>query len=130
MTDVNPLRPGDAVPHFEVSTLEGSVVSYAAIWQHRNLVLVTLPPAGPDSSYVSELTARGPEFHERKSACVITRDRVAGLPPPGVLVADRWGKIVHAATESQVADLPPPEELLEWLEYLEHRCPECEGEAR
>jgi hypothetical protein len=49
---------------------------------------------------------------------------------PGVVVADRWGEIVHVATTSQVDILTSPEDLLDWLDYLEKRCPECEGEAK
>jgi hypothetical protein len=46
------------------------------------------------------------------------------------VVADRWGEIVHIAAPSGIAGLPDPGELLEWLDYVEHRCPECEGETR
>lgn len=127
---MNRLQRGDAVPHFEVRTLEGTVLGYSAVWQRQNLVLVALPAGGGDGDYLSALSARRAEFHDRASACVVTRDHVEGLPSPGVLVADRWGEIVFVATGSHVADLPPPAELLDWLEYVGHRCPECEGEAR
>jgi len=26
--------------------------------------------------------------------------------------------------------LPTPEDLLDWIRYVENRCPECEGEAK
>jgi hypothetical protein len=60
----------------------------------------------------------------------VTADRVPGIQSPAVVVADRWGEIVHVATTSRVDDLTSPEELLEWVDYLHRRCPECEGEAK
>jgi hypothetical protein len=124
------LERGDQVPHFEVNTLAGDVFSYSTIWQRRNLVLVSLPDADHEGGYPSTLAARGRDFEEQNAACVITRDRVPGVPTPGAIVADRWGEIVHVVTAAHVDELPPPSELLDWLEYVERRCPECEGEAR
>jgi len=46
-----------------------------------------------------------------------------------LVVADWWGE-VHVATAIRTAGLPPPDELLEWLDYIETRCPECEAESR
>jgi hypothetical protein len=43
-----------------------------------------------------------------------------------VLVADRWGEIVCLERARSVAI----DDLLGWLEFVEQRCPECEGEAR
>lgn len=126
------LQRGDSVPHFDVATVEGSRVRYSTIWQRRNLVLVVLPALESDASHscTSRLMARQAEFVAQDTECVVTRDALPGVPPPGVVVADRWGEIVHAAHPSRVEDLTPPEELLEWIEYLTRRCPECEGEAR
>jgi hypothetical protein len=119
------------VPHFEVTDLRGKRVRYSAIWQRKNLVLVTLPD--PDSSsrdYADQLMAQVPGPNEDDTAWILTRDSVAGLPQPGVVVADRWGEIVHVAHPSAVHDLPGPDDIAEWVRYLQHRCPECEGEAR
>jgi hypothetical protein len=70
-----------------------------------------------------------PALTERHTECVITRDVVAGAPSPGIVVADRWGEIVHVARGSQGTPLPEPDELLEWIDYVQHQCPECQGEA-
>ena len=73
-------------------------------------------------SQISELTGDDNAF-------VITRDRVSGLPSPGVVVADRWGEIQYVADAAGVDDLPSPQELIEWLQYVQSQCPECQGEA-
>lgn len=123
------LQRGELVPHFEVRDLAGNVCRYAAIWQRRNLVLVALPAAGPDT-YACELAARGAEVDQRDGTCVITRDAVPGVPAPAVVIADRWGEIAHVAAARDVDELPPAAEVLEWLDYVVRRCPECEGEAK
>ena len=126
------LQRGDSVPHFEVKTIAGELFSYSTIWQRKHLVLIALPTSESEAAgtYTSELVARRSEFTAKGAECVVTRDRVPGIRSPGVVVADRWGEIVHIATTSHVDDLTSPEELLEWLDYLDRRCPECEGEAK
>ncbi len=126
------LQRGDLVPHFDVMRVDGASIRYSTIWQHRNLVLITLPAEDSAASgqYVSQLTARLPEFDERATTCVITRSKVEGLPAPGVVVADRWGEIVHVAAEPKIERFPAPDELLDWVDYIQRQCPECEGEAR
>ena len=124
------LERGDTVPHFEVRTLSGEVFRYATIWQRRNLLLLIVPDPAAGESYRTALSAPGGGVREPDIECVITRDDLPGLHGPAALIADKWGEIVHVASTSKVEDLPPPAELLDWLDYVERRCPECEGEAR
>jgi hypothetical protein len=126
------LQRGDSVPHFQVTTVGGALFSYSTIWQRQNLVLLCLPAAESQCSgtYMSELVARKSEFGAKDAECVVTRDPVAGVGSPGIIVADRWGEIAHVAQATHVDDLTSPEDLLDWLDYLEQRCPECEGEAK
>jgi hypothetical protein len=124
------LQRGETVPHFDVQTVDAEMFSYSAIWQRRNLVLIALPPTGVADEYVRGLTAREAEFSDRESVCVVTRDAVPGVPIPGALVADRWGEIVEVIAASGIAALPTPVQLLDWVEYIQNRCPECEGEAK
>jgi hypothetical protein len=126
------LHRGDSVPHFEVKTIGGELFRYSSIWQRRHLVLVALPAAQSEApgTYVSQLVGLRAEFTAKGAECVVTGDRVPGIHSPGVVVADRWGEIAHVATASQVDDLTSPEELLDWVDYLDRRCPECEGEAK
>jgi hypothetical protein len=126
------LEPGQRVPDFSVSSLDGTAVHYGDLWQRRNLLLVTLPPdASPESGgYAARLSARVAELTSNETACVITRNPVPGAEPPSVVVADRWGEIHFAAHAAGVADLPGPDELLDWLRYVQMQCPECQGETR
>jgi peroxiredoxin len=126
------LQTGDLVPHFTVTTFSGLSFNYSDIWQRKNLVLVLLSHAESAAStkFVDQLTARISELTGDDSACVITRDCVSGVPSPGVLVADRWGKIHHVVDGKTVDDLPGPEDVIEWLRFVQHQCPECEGESR
>jgi len=132
MVEVTMLVPGDAVPHFEVRTLEGKLFNYSSIWQHKNLLLVTLPTAdaGSTDDYVTELSTRLQHLGDQDLEFVITRDLIPGVSDSAVLVADRWGEVVYTAAEPAAADLPALQEVLEWVNYLNNRCPECEGEAR
>jgi hypothetical protein len=76
------------------------------------------------------VNARAAEFDIHDAECVMTRDVIVGLNTPSAVIADRWGEIVHIAESSTSAGLPAPQEIIDWLEYLGQRCPECEGEAR
>ena len=126
------LQRGDSVPHFAVKSVGNEPVSYSTIWQRRNLVLVTLPhvACGAGKGYISELTALIPALNAQNAECVITRDCVPGTFRPGVLVADRWGEIVYIAAIPDIAGAPSPEDLLDWVSYVQTRCPECEGETK
>jgi hypothetical protein len=126
------LHRGDAVPHFEVTAIDGSRVDYRAIWQRRNLLLVSLPGTvgrAPRPALLDELAARAEQLRGLATAVVITGSAVEGVPCPGVLVADRWGEIYFVRGGS-LAGLPDAGELLEWLSYIQQECPECEGERR
>jgi hypothetical protein len=125
------LERGDSVPHFDVHSALGEPFSYGSIWQHQNLVLVTLPLGGAPSAehYASQLASLVPEFNARNATCVVARGTIPGVAP-GILIADRWGEVVQVEAHDDVAGFPPPRELLEWLDYVRIRCPECEGESR
>lgn len=125
------LQVHDLVPHFEVTDLAGEYVRYTSLWQRKNLVLVTLPHAAPPArGYAGRLMAVVGRLNDNDTKWIVTEDRVAGVPCPSVVVADQWGEVAHLAHPSRVEDLPASEELVEWVRYLEYRCPECEGEAR
>ena len=126
------LERGDSVPHFEVRGLDGEPFTYSTIWQHKNLLLVTIPTIDSESTsaYAADVTTRVREVGDQDIQCIITRDRVPGISAPAVVIADRWGEILFAVERSDVADLPAPQELVEWLNYVSNQCPECEGEAK
>ncbi len=122
------LRTGDLLPHFSVTSLDGTRVDYATIWQRKILVLISLPSEtfADVSQFAAEMaTVSGPD-----AECVVTRDRVAGVPRPAAIVADQWGEVVHVATGSHAGELPSAQDLISWVEHVRNRCPECEGEAK
>lgn len=125
------LQRHDLVPHFEVTDLGGSRVAYSSIWQRKRLVLAILPDWDATSRhYADRLMASFRELNDDGTECIVTRDAVEGLPIPVVVIADQWGEIAHLVHSLHVADLPPPSELIDWVRHVQHRCPECEGEAK
>jgi len=130
-TRTDMLHAGDLLPHFQVNDFYGTRIDYSSFWQRKNLVLVMLSDIDrPSRSYAEQLMARGRDSKEDDTEWVVTCDRLPGIPNPGVVVADRWGEVMHVAQAPDVAHLPVPDELVEWVDYVRHRCPECEGEAR
>jgi len=125
------LQRGHTVPFFDVLTVRNTRARYEELWQRKNLVLVCLP-ASDDAAdaYLAELSRRSAEFDEYCAGLVITRQPVRGLPCPGVVIADRWGEIQYLAPSSGTSGLPELRELLDTLDYVQRRCPECEGESR
>ena len=130
MADAATLQPGSAMPHLTVRTVRGSLFSYSTVWQRTSLLFVALPSDDSGAAYACQLSTRNLAIADQNAVCVVTRDAVPGLPAAAVLIADRWGEIIHVATAADVTGLPAPEDLIAWLEHVAHRCPECEGEAR
>jgi hypothetical protein len=126
------LQSGDLVRGLTVTRTDGSRWEYDSISQRRNLLLVVLPrepePAG--DRFAAEVLENRAEWDAMDTACVITRDAVAGVPAPGVLIADRWGEVFLVAPAADVSELPPIADLVAWVRSMEQKCPECEGEAR
>jgi hypothetical protein len=124
------------MPHIELRGIDGTTFSYRDIWQRRNLLLVNLPPKADtgeeheEAVYLDAIQAHGDALREYETEVVITRDAVPHLTAPAVLIADRWGEILAAASANRAADLLPVAEILEWLRFVAHACPECEGEAK
>ena len=123
-------QDGDSLPHFTLTTLGGGTFSYASIWQRHHLVLVVLPGAAAPDAYVRDLEGRREEFAAADAVCAITADRVEGLEQGGVVIADRWGEIIHVVDGSTTTPLPAAADLVEWARYVQRRCPECEGETK
>ena len=125
------LQARESMPHFEVTRIDGTPVRYDSIWQRRNLLLVVLPNGEKDGSeeYVARLTDRSGDISAQDAEWVITRDSIPDVPAPGVVIADRWGEVQFVAGSARVAGLPSPDDLLDWLAYVQVKCPECEGES-
>lgn len=123
------LNRGDQLPHFEVTAADGSRFRYETVWQRKHLILVSLP-AETDPGVAATLSESTAEFATYDAVCVVTDEPLPGIGAHGVLIADRWGEIAHVATGGRISDLADAADLIEWAKHLQHRCPECEGEAR
>ena len=128
------LRRRDGMPHFEVTTIDGQRVRYADLWQHSNLVFVSVDSR--DDPYGRSLAAHADDFAATETALVVSTEPITGVPTPGVVVADQWGEIAyvfdaHHPDEARRLDrrgttpLPSERELLDWVNFVRMRCPEC-----
>jgi hypothetical protein len=114
------------LPHFAVTTIDGTRFTYADVWQSMNLVLVVLPPSvvQADASYAAALTSALELSNPtgQHTALVVTRDRIANEEHPLALIADKWGEIQYLTRAVDAAGLPDTRELGEWLTYIRIRC--------
>jgi hypothetical protein len=112
------------VPHFEVTTLDGRRVRYGEFWQRRNLVLVSVGPHEREAGvrHASRLLERRDDFEREEAVVVVTADTIPGLPASTVLVADRWGEILHRGSAAEPLDV---DDLLSWVHFAAIQCPEC-----
>jgi hypothetical protein len=126
------MEKGDALPFFDVTTVGGEQLRYSDLWQRKNVLLVCLPaaPGREDDAYVGALTSRAEEIDACGAVLVVTRDRVTGMPAPGLAIADRWGEVQYLAASASTRDLPDVQDILDTLDFVQRRCPECEGEWR
>jgi hypothetical protein len=113
------------------NAVDGVLVRYQDVWQRRNLLLVIAPENDSTAAaYTKALIEAAPTLGADDTTFVVTTNTVPGIPSPGVVVADRWGEIYYVSGANRAADLPTPDDLAEWLRYVQNECPECQGEAR
>jgi hypothetical protein len=128
------LSEGHTLPHVCFRTLAGRTIDYTELWQKRALALVMLDAdrVEPWRSFSCSVLAREDELDALETTLVVTREPVPGLASPVMLVADRWGEIVHLRplTFTGAAVEPTADDLVRWAAGVLHRCPECEGEWR
>jgi hypothetical protein len=122
------LRPGDVIPHFEGLTTDGRRLEYAQLWQRRNLVLFVLLPNLHDAarSYLGALEGRLSELQPDDTTLVVSDRGLERLPLGTLVIADRWGEIAHLQElASDMAEWPSIDDVLEWVEFIQMKCPEC-----
>ena len=125
------IRVRDLMPMFTARTVSGTPVRYQDVWQRRNMVLVILPEGDPTASaYASSLRTLIESVVSSDTTVVITTTVIAGMPCPGVVVADRWGEVYYVQAAAQASELPSADELIAWVRYVQVQCPECQGETR
>lgn len=122
------LRPGELIPHFEGLTSDGRRLEYEQLWQRRNLVLFVLPPNSHDVArrYLGALEGRLAELRPDDTTLVLSDLGLARLPLGTLVIADRWGEIAHLQElASDVAAWPSIDDVLDWVEFIRMKCPEC-----
>ena len=124
------LNPGDHIPHVSFRTIDDHIVTYADLWQQKNLILVSLPTDSAFHDYAVGLDRDLRPILPADTSLVISHDALPDLPAPAILVADKWGEVHYAHAASHVTELPDPDAVLEWLTYVRVQCPECQGEAK
>jgi hypothetical protein len=124
------LQVRDLMPMFTVrNEVDGTVVRYRDLWQRKNLVLIALPQRDvTGAAYLKSVASL--DWGSQDAALVVTTNDIAGISPPTVVVADRWGEVYYVGEAGDAADLPSSKDLLEWLHYVQVQCPECQGETR
>ena len=116
------------IPHFETTGIDGEHVRYRDFWQRRNVVLLALgPTAGKqEREYASRLRARLLSVDRSDTAFAAIGGAAVGLTAPTLIVADRWGEIVHSEElPADVSRWPSADEVLDWVTYVRCRCEEC-----
>jgi hypothetical protein len=125
------IRTRDLMPMFTARNGHGALVHYQDIWQRKNLLVVTVPEDDSAAArYAESLSALEPTLASQDVAFIVTTTPIEDLRSPAVVVADRWGEIYYVKEGGPVAELPTPDELIEWLQYVQNECPECQGETR
>lgn len=122
------LSPGDLIPTFEGETGDGRRLQYQEVWQRRNVVLLVLSATAraEASSYLTAVEARVSKLRPDDTTLVICDHRINGVPLGTVVVADRWGEIAYIQElTSHPAEWPSVDEILEWVEFIRVKCPEC-----
>lgn len=122
------LRRGDLITHFDGTDVDGRGVPYDQLCQHRNVVLFVLSKylAAAASTYLRALEVRLSELKPPDTSLVISDHALADLPQPSIAISDRLGEIVHIEQlAAEPERWPPIDEILEWVEFIRVRCPEC-----
>jgi hypothetical protein len=112
---------GQLIPHFDISDIDGRHVIYGTdLWQRKHVVLVSAP-AVPATLRHGILALASDD-----AAVVITPGPLPGLPAVVVAIVDRWGEVARTWDEAPAS----VEEVGSWLQHVQMRCPECEGETK
>jgi peroxiredoxin len=145
------LRRGAVVPSFTLPDSAGRMVRRTQYRGRRHLILAFLPTGeAATQAYLQALAGAYPAIQETggEALAILRLDSQAAherlelpfpllgdaqgavtarfLPPEagrtGVFVTDRYGELYYSATTAQAPELPPPGELVAWLEAIDRQC--------
>jgi hypothetical protein len=110
------------VPHFVVRSVDGATVDYRSIWQREQLLLICLDESATSDPLIrlaQDLATRGTDLSVVETSLVVTRESIAGLPCPALILADRYGEIFWTREPGGVTDA---DDVIDSLRVIQSRC--------
>jgi hypothetical protein len=137
------LQAGQLVPNFTLTSVDNQRISRSDYRGKAGLLILFVPPAdGGAEQYLRELDATVAGWSRGQRALVIADAAPAGLGHSVVLrdpdqtvrpqfladaaggwfITDRYGELYAQGSAEHVGELPKPQELSEWMEFVSMRC--------
>ncbi len=143
-----PLRPGNMVPHFTLSTPEGFEIRVSNFRGRNSLVLIFTASQWP--ALISDLLDREEALEDEDAVVLVITPENAKTRPapqprnfhylldpgarvsqrfgaahePAVYLTDQYGEIYSVHRTSEGEALPEPDEILASLRHVNAACPE------
>ncbi len=143
---------GHRLRDFELTSTRGDKVRLSDYRGHANLVIAVADTRGETAELLSQLDSRYPQIRAEDAEVLLIappdatelpehrfpilvdgdgrmhRELGAEINPPqaAVYVADRFGEVYGAYRTADGHPLPSVGEVLNWLEFINRQCPECE----
>ena len=144
------IKAGTVIPSLRLPDARGGIVDRQKYRQHASLAIVFLPDLGPASQrYLRELSASAARWARDEKALAVlpaSPDELSALGqelelplladvegqaraqflPEGArggwFATDRWGELYAQGAAQSALDLPPPDELRGWLDFIGCEC--------
>jgi peroxiredoxin len=136
-------RPGQRFPDLTLLDLRGGIVHISDFRARKKLVIAFAPSLPPFAelrharslfgAFDAALLVISPEAAQPEVLAdpELTAFCALGLftdhaPQPAVFVTDQFAEVAAVWPTAAHPQLPSPQEITDWLEYLDSVCPECE----
>lgn len=111
------------------NSLAWSLANKRSDFAEQQATLVAILSRAPDAQESGKLSSGLPVVLRDEEACIhrlFGAIDECGAPATVVYITDRFGEIASVHPEVSGKQLPPVEDVLKTLEFINHRCPECE----
>ena len=137
------LQAGQRIPNFTLTSADNQRISRSGFRGKAGLLILFVPPADAQTEqYVRELDTAVAGWSREQRALVIAdqalpaldhsivlRDPEHAVRPQflsgsagGWFITDRYGELYAQGSAEKTSDLPQPQELSEWMEFVSMRC--------